>query len=118
MMDRTWAIGLSQEDFKREFQRRNPHADTVPCVSEWVVAPSPEPFMRLPRAEEINPNLDGKDMTARILENESNNAEKNGGKADPRNTVFVCECGMAVKSQLGFWNHQQKCEKHLNSKVA
>lgn len=117
-MDRTWAIGMSQEDFKREFQRRNPRADTIPCVSEWIVVPPQEPPMRLPRAEEINPNLDGRDMIAMILENESNNAEERGGEANPRNKVYTCDCGMVIKSQLGLWSHRQKCEKYLNSKVA
>lgn len=35
-MDREWAIGLGQDDFSREYQRRFPFGDVIPAVEEYV----------------------------------------------------------------------------------
>lgn len=118
-MDKSWAAGLTQQEFMHEFKRRNPSADTIPDAKEWVGANAVEHVpMKLPSAEEINPNLDGRDMPAILRENEAVKAEENGGKTDHLNKVYDCICGKTIKSRLGLWNHQQKCEQHLNSKVA
>ena len=42
MQDREWARGMSQDDFAREFQRRNPWGDVIPGVNEWVDGKDPE----------------------------------------------------------------------------
>ncbi len=38
-MDKTWAEGLTQEAFEKEFQKRNPGTDTIPNVQKWLKNP-------------------------------------------------------------------------------
>ena len=43
MQDRSWAIGLTQEQFEQEFVRRNLNPDVIPIGAEWVNGQDPEP---------------------------------------------------------------------------
>jgi hypothetical protein len=38
MLDRSWAAGLTQAEFEREFLIRNPGGDVIPDVSLWPYA--------------------------------------------------------------------------------
>lgn len=37
-----WAIGMSQQQFEREFCRRNGQVDFIPDVNVWLDEPEPE----------------------------------------------------------------------------
>ena len=40
-MDRSWAVGMEQDDFQREYARKFPMADVIPAVSDYVVGSEP-----------------------------------------------------------------------------
>ena len=42
MQDRSWSVGLTQEQFEQEFMRRNIGADVIPMVEEWSIGSDPE----------------------------------------------------------------------------
>ena len=35
MLDRSWAVGLSQPEFEKAYLQRNPFADVIPNGEEW-----------------------------------------------------------------------------------
>jgi len=41
MQNRTWAVGLTQEEFSIKFQQMNPGTDVIPFGEEWVKGSDP-----------------------------------------------------------------------------
>jgi hypothetical protein len=53
--ERAWAVGLSQQDFEREFVKRTPWADVIPDVVQWAEWEEPENrLIDAPDPEDIN----------------------------------------------------------------
>lgn len=100
--DRSWAIGLSQMDFEREFIQRTPWADVIPDVNVWVGWE--EPANRLidaPDPEDIN-KPDGE--------------PKNGiGK---KHLGYPCRgCGRAFDYKVARAGHERGCKTAIAKKL-
>lgn len=97
MSDRSWAVGLDQPTFEREFLRRMPNADVIPLGSEW--AAESEPVYR---------HIDAPDPEKYAVDGpvEPTDKRKIGGQ-------FICPgCKMSFKFRIARSGHQNGCEKY------
>lgn len=99
MSDRSWAVGLAQHDFEREFLKRHPNSDVIPMGIEWATqndptyrtidAPDPEKF------EEDGPSKEELDK------------RKMKGQ-------FVCRgCGRSFEYKIARAGHERGCKEMI-----
>lgn len=101
MSDRSWAVGLSQADFEREFQMRNPGADVIPDVNEWSNSKELEYF-----------GISG------IIEHELEEVSEEKPEENKKNKLigkFPCRgCGKVFDYAVARAGHERKCQVVIN----
>ena len=114
MQNREWARGLSQDDFAREFQRRNPHGDVIPAVIEWVDGHEPV-YHGIPDIPPESYTQDGPGPT----EQETHLVQEY--KPLPKGTVkgvFPCRgCGKEFGIALARSGHERGCKAVVKKEV-
>lgn len=103
MEDRSWAVGLEQIIFEREYLKRWPGADVIPFGAEWVEATEvPSRLIDSPDPEKFE--VDGP--------KEETDKRKIPGQ-------FVCKgCGLSFTFRIARSGHQNGCEKYKALKNA
>lgn len=98
MEDRSWAVGLEQHVFEREYLRRWPMADVIPLGAEWVEVPEPAPSRLIDAPDPEKFEVDGPV--------EPTDKRKIGGQ-------FICAgCGLSFKFRIARSGHQNGCAKY------
>jgi len=111
--EKKWAKGMDQAMFECEFLRRNPRADSVPQVDEWIGRP-------VTTYHGINPpltsDMEVNDETAWKADKLKDEKRKNAEKE------HVCRgCGrtfgVGPKKRIGWIAHERKCKLMQNKKI-
>ena len=104
--DRSWAVGMTQTDFEKEWLTRHPFSDIIPDVDFFIkyqpvyngiTGVTPEDYVidgPAPPAREVKPDI----------------IEEYKHKCHPG-------CGRSFKVKIALFNHKKKCKAHLNSKI-
>jgi hypothetical protein len=104
--EKLWAEGMAQDEFEREFQRRNPLCDVIPDLKKWLHTENPKhsgidkfnledmEIDDIPRKEEV------KDLSRHC---------KGCGRVFPPITVR----GKEREATLAYFNHTKNCKNLL-----
>lgn len=93
-MDRSWAVGLSQVEFEKEYLKRIPFADVIPDGAEWSKGSEP----KYHGIEGVKPDdymaVDGPEKPK-----------------EEKPKVFTCRgCGREFNHHLGRTAHERRCK--------
>lgn len=107
--DRSWALGMPQEQFNVEFERKFPNADVIPDVELWLS--SGEPVYH-----GISPVNDKDFITEVVGEKAVNDDEPQKLEARIKQPgKFKCRgCHEPFDYHINRWNHEKKCQKVLS----
>jgi len=113
---REWARGLSQDDFAREFQRRNPFGDVIPAVGEWVDGHEPV-YNGIP---DIPPESYVEDGPAEVLPKApESKAEEPFVRKTPIKKKYYCRgCNQDFDYAIARSGHERHCKASIITKEA
>jgi len=130
MEDRSWAQGMTQEQFNNEFQRRHPTWDMIPDIKNYLKNEQPLKMGMDP----FNPEMLEKDLCAQEEIEAKKSAkvykmpeqpEDRSKRFQEQNTIHNCKyCNREVKSRIGLLRHESLClaeskvDKNLNKILA
>lgn len=98
MKDRSWAKGLSQEDFKISFMQRCPRADSIPLVADYL--------SKVPKeGHGIDPFNEEQMSATDVMRPEK--------MPQGLDKMTCCGCYRKFTAQIGRISHERKCEKAL-----
>jgi hypothetical protein len=102
--EKEWAKDYkSQIEFEAEFQRRNPLADSIPKVDEWLGRPAPK-----------YAGIDGINLEDLKIDDTIPHPEKKG---EAKKKVFACKgCKREFEYGIAKYQHEKKCEVLLAEK--
>ena len=101
--EKAWAEDYKDQSlFETEFQRRNPLADTIPSVGEWLNRPAPKYH-----------GIDGVKPEDYKIDDTQPHPEKK--EAEPK--VFKCKgCKREFEYAIARYQHEKKCDVLLVEK--
>lgn len=98
-MDRSWAIGLSQDQFTHEYLQRFPFADVIPSGEEWSLGSDP-----------VYHGIDGvKPDTYSVVD-----GPEQPQVVDVTPKSYACRgCGREFSHHLGRTAHERRCKTKM-----
>jgi len=123
LVERQWAVGMSQIEFEREWQKKNPFADVIPDVNEWLNHQHPqsrliEPFnfesMDLTGEGKVaeKPKVEEKPTPTEVKSNRDKLVERLSKK------TFHCRgCNREFNYKVAWVGHEKYCKSLMNVKV-
>jgi hypothetical protein len=107
MQDRSWAVGLTQEQFEIEFIKRGLGSDVIPTASEWAIGSEPVYHGIDP------PNLEAVPEKT-VLEGE----ELLEKKTSKKHLGYPCRgCGRVFDYPVARAGHERRCKQNIQKEA-
>ena len=101
--NKAWAEDIqTQNEFEIAFMQRNPRADSIPNVDEWLGRPAPEYH-----------GVDGVNLEDLIIDDAEANRIDNAPK-EPEKKVYNCKgCKQEFEYPIARYQHEKRCKTLL-----